>query len=242
MAIDLNTLASHLRNFMSQRGFPVRDFTTGVGLHPSRLVNEALGTSNPGDVLLSPGLGPGLQSLQNRYGKQRGRLNDKELSALQVLSHEILHQMRYGRSPDVYNTPQGQEFEEAATEATTQDILPIITAKLFGHKMPSAKPPAGNKREVFYPGEVKNLRQLSVFGSGAKQFTDYNARVWRRNFLHADAPTRNQMANSAMQARIAWGQTSGRDVPIGSKPDVPPGTPKPRPPRRRLPRNGMVDY
>jgi hypothetical protein len=140
------------------------------------------------------------------------------VQALEVATHEALHQMRFGRTQDVYASPQGRRWEEGATQAAARDMLPIITAKLFGDRLPGASS-RDFMQPTTYPGLVQNIRQLSVFGSGAKRFTDHAARVWRRSFLHADEDQRQAMATAAQQARMQLG----------------PAARPPSPPQLRLP-------
>jgi hypothetical protein len=139
-------------------------------------------------------------------------LNDNQVEALRILLHENLHQMRYGRTPDFYGgdaqgTPGG--YEEAAAESVTQDLLPIFTAKMYGMRLPSAPLRDAAGRTAYAP-QVRNLRQLSVFGSGAGDYTKRPARVWRRTFLHADANERMRMVSDAQSKRVAWGKRTGR--------------------------------
>jgi hypothetical protein len=199
---DVPTLIAHIGNFLGQRGFPVRDFRVGGSLDASNIAAGHAGEALPGEVGFSRAMLSQLRGLAGMYGRRRGALTDPQVEALRVATHEGLHQMRYGRTPDVYNTPRGRRMEEAATEAATQDILPIITAKLFGHRMPGAR-----IRDVLdgtdYPGLTRQIRQLSVFGSGASDFTARPARVWRRSFLHADEAGREQMWDQAVQKRTA---------------------------------------
>jgi hypothetical protein len=204
-------LGGHMHNWLQRVGYPVRGFTTEYGV-PTGGAPTADGYSLPGKVSINPRLRRGLDGAAARLGA-RGRLTQQQIDALRVLAHESLHQMRYGRNPEGYTggqaigTPGG--YEEAATEAVAQDLLPIFTAQMYGHKMPSA-----DAREftspIAYDEQVNNLRQLSTFGSGSKKFSDYNARVWRRNFLHADAARRQELVNEATQARIAWGARTRR--------------------------------
>lgn len=209
---ELAPLLGNLRNFISRHGYPVRDYS----MEPIFGTEAAEGTpagsvglSLPGEVDFSPSVVEQLRTVQARYGR-RGRLTPKQVAALTTATHEALHQMRYGRTPtDVYATQQGRDFEEGATEADTQDIMPSITAALFGHRMPSQRMRALTEQPS-YPGLVQNIRQLSVFGSGAGTYTDRAARVWRRSFLHADGAERQAMADAAMQKRLAYGERTGR--------------------------------
>jgi hypothetical protein len=211
-------LGGHMYNWLQRVGFPVREYTTQYGIPQGGDARAADAWASPGQVYINPKMAKRVDSAAARFGK-RGRLNQAQLQAIQVLMHEGVHQMRYGRNPEGYTggqalgSPGG--YEEAATEAVTQDLLPIFAAKMYGHKMPGAR--HVDRSGGTYADLVQNLRQLSTFGSGSKTFTDRNARVWRRNFLHADATQRQELVNQAMQARIAWGQTSGRDKPQGKR-------------------------
>jgi hypothetical protein len=204
-------LGGHMHNWLQRVGYPVRGYTTQYGVPEGANASTADAWALPGQVYINPKMAKRVDSAAARLGK-RGRLNQAQIQALNVLMHEGVHQMRFGRNPEGYTggqalgSPGG--YEEAATEAVTQDLLPIFTAKMYGHKMPGARHvdrPGGT-----YAEHVQNLRQLSTFGSGSKVFTDRAARVWRRNFLHADVAERQRLAAEATQARVAWGQRTGR--------------------------------
>lgn len=201
----------HVFNFLTQNGYPVAPYTTGVKPYPDPpgVTTNAVAFATPGEVNWTPQYVAALESLAKRLGK-RGRLRPGQLGTASNALHEGIHQMRYGRTPSVNsgdrNTPgTGAYWEEAATDAAAADLLPIFAAKMFGHRVPSL-----DDAPLAYGDHVTNLRQLSVFGSGAKNYKGYKARVWRRQFSHADAETRQRMADEAMQKRIVWGQRTGR--------------------------------
>lgn len=208
----VNDFAGHVRNWLAHVGFPVRDYTVSYADVP----NMPNAYSQPGVVGFGPQGRPGIESLAARYGK-RGRLNRRQIESARQVLHEGLHQMQWGRNPhsgqadgQVHNPGAGPLFwEEGAAEAVARDLLPIFTAKLFGHKLPPAR-----EREQHnvgeYPHQVRALRQLSVFGSGASKWNKRTARVWRRQFLHADPDARQQMVDRAHAARVEWGRRTGR--------------------------------
>lgn len=210
--VPVNELAGHVRNWLAQVGFPVRDYTVSYADVP----NMPDAYAQAGVVGFGPRGRPGIESLAARYGR-RGRLNPQQIGAGRQILHEGLHQMQWGRNPNsgqadgqVYNPGGGPLFwEEGAAEAVARDLLPIFTAKLFGYKLPPAL-----VREARDPGEyphqVKAVRQLSVFGSGASKWNKRPARVWRRQFLHADQTARQQMIDRANVARAEWGRRTGR--------------------------------
>jgi hypothetical protein len=209
--VNVPTLLAHVRNFLGQAGNPVRDYELGpiFGTPAGEGLGGYSGAALPGVVDFPPEIRKRLAGLGDRYG-QRGPLSRRDVEALRVAVHEGVHQMRYGRTPDVYVTQQGRDTEEGVTEAMTQDLLPILTAKLFGHRMPGAKMRMAQGEMPAYDPQVTDVRQLSVFGSGARTFTDQAARRWRRQLLHADAAERQSMVDQARQARIAWGERTGR--------------------------------
>jgi hypothetical protein len=202
VAADVPTLLGHVGNFLGQHGFPVRDFQMVDAANAQAGAAGYAGVATPGHVGFSPAMLAQLRGLAGMYGRRRGQLTDAQVEALRVATHEGIHQMRFGRTPEVYSTPRGRRMEEAATEAATQDILPILTTKLFGYRLPGAR-----VRDAFggtdYPGLTRQLRQLSVFGSGARDFTARPARVWRRTFVHADEAGRERMWDEAVQKRTA---------------------------------------
>jgi len=193
--------------FLTNHGFPVRDYTTGA---PQ---NQHTGLARPGEVAYSPEMNKTIARLgaHARKGKRR-RLNGNEQEAMRLALHEGLHQMRYGRTPEFYDggTALGTVggYEEGATEAVAQDLLPIIARKRFGHLMPGYE--SVERAFTAYPEQTWNVRQLSTFGSGAKSYRDRKARVWRRTFLHSDPDARARMIEQANSARAEWGKRSGR--------------------------------
>lgn len=194
-----------MQNWLARVGFPVRDFTVDYGNF------DHGGLAAPGKITINEAAlrGP-LEQVAGRLGK-RGRLSFDQTTALGTMMHEALHQMRYGRTPEFYDGHQNMGspgwYEEGAAEAITQDLLPIFTAKMYGHRLNG---PGRFPNQTAYPGAVNNVRQLSTFGSGAKKFTDRKARVWRRTFLHSDADERQRMIQSATSARAEWGKRTGR--------------------------------
>lgn len=208
MAATAADVALHIGNWLRRSGFPVRDYAM---VQSGPVNSQHAGEATPGEIMFSPRTLKGLKSAASRYGR-RGALNDDQLAALNVATHEALHQMRYGRTPEFYQgaqvgTPGG--YEEGAVQATTEDVMPAMIAQLFGMKMQPQWVRTG-LGEVPYRRQVQNVRQLSVFGSGAGSYTDRKARVWRRSFLHADPDVRQGMVSKAQQARVAWGQKAGR--------------------------------
>ena len=187
-----------MQNWLARVGFPVRESTFTYGT-PGDVTSPYHGYALPGQVFINPSQQKGLDSVAARWG-QRGRLTPQQVESLRLLMHENLHQMRYGRG-----TENPDRWEEAATEAAAQDLLPIFTAKMYGMKLGSA-PLREFTDGVDYADQTRNLRQLSVFGSGAKTYTDRPARVWRRTFQHGDTATRDRMANEAMAARVRRGK------------------------------------
>jgi len=209
---QVNDLAANVRNWLAQVGFPVRDFRVSY----EDVINMPDAYSQAGVVGFGPRGRPGIESLAARYGR-RGRLNQQQVGAARQMLHEGLHQMQWGRNPysgqaagQVYDPASGPiSWEEGATEAVARDLLPVFTAKMFGSKLPSAK--LREARDLGeYPQQVKALRQLSVFGSGAGKWNQRPARVWRRQFLHAEPAMRDQMREKAMSARTEWGKRTGR--------------------------------
>lgn len=199
-------LSGHVRNWLTRSGFPVRDFSTRYG-SPLGGSSTAHGQALPGEVYIGQGASPALTTAAARLGR-RGRLSNPQVEALGTLMHEGLHQMRYGRNPEGYTdrepfSPSG--YEEAATEAVTRDLMPLFLREMYGDRR--------NQRDnlsTAYEPRVQNVRQLSVFGSGAKSWNDYKARVWRRDLLHASTDDRAAMIGRAQQARVAWGSRTGR--------------------------------
>jgi hypothetical protein len=185
-----------MQNWLARVGFPVRESTFAYDMP----VNAGhAGYAFPGQVFINPNRRKQLDSVAARWGK-RGRLAPEQLESLRILMHENLHQMRYGRG-----TSSPDQWEEGATEAATQDLLPIFAAKMYGMKMGSA-PLREFTDGMDYTDQTRNLRQLSRFGSGAADYTKRPARVWRRTFLHGDTATRQRMADEAMAARVKWGE------------------------------------
>lgn len=193
------TLTQTVYNWLGQHGFPVTPYQSVEGAASAD--NRSSASADPGMIYWTPGYSTLLESLASRLGR-RGRLTTGQIEAARVALHEGIHQMRFGRTPGVYQGDYtqpgtGAYWEEASTDAVARDLLPIFTAQIFGHKL--------NPQTITdsYDLQVTNLRQLSVYGSGSKNYRTYKARVWRRSFNHADQATREQMANAAMQVRQA---------------------------------------
>lgn len=196
-------LAGHVQNFLGQHGFPVRPFTLSEQPHGEEM-SWARGRALPGEVTLSGQTMAGVKRAAGRYGR-RGRLSPEEIEGLEVLLHEGVHQMRYGRTPDFYGSRfEGHGFwEEAATQAVARDLLPILTRKLFGHRMPRPARVASDDYRAgeMYPGGVRSVRQMSTIGTRSKHFQTWAARDWRRRFSHATPEERDRMRIAVEQIR-----------------------------------------
>lgn len=208
------TFGGHVQNFLGQHGYPVLPYTSHVEA-PRTPGSTHVAWAHPGRVNWAPDYVAALEKVANRWGK-RGRLTPKQVDTVRVALHEGIHQMRYGRTPGVFEGDAtkpgtGAYYEEASTEAAARDLLPIFTAKMFGHRIPNADAVTGD-----YQTETQNFRHLSVFGSGAKNYKQQKARAWRRTFNHADAATRQQMAEAAMKARIASGKPEAKPRSAGA--------------------------
>lgn len=194
-AQPVETLAGHVRNFVTQRGFPVVPFEVVDGISAGAS-QDADGLALPGRVSFSQAARGGVEAAARRYGK-RGRLNDRQVEGLRLMLHETLHQMQYARNPkDYHGSDTGDGFwEEAATEAVTQDLLPILTRSLYGHRMPPAGRTAAEAHVAgdSYAGRLRSMRQASTILSGSGNYQDYGARRARADFLRAPADVRNGM-------------------------------------------------
>lgn len=193
----------HMANWLRRNGFPIRD--TQVMPDAELQARRALGNQGhyafalPGVVAFDQA-GPDVANVAARYGR-RGRLNTRQLAGAQVALHELIHQMRYGRTPDFYtDTNSGPGWwEEAATEAAARDLMPNFTRELFGHRMPQVEQYAGSN----YDDRTHYLRRLSAAAApNAKGWRGIPARQWRRAFSHATPEQRDAMAR-AVQALIA---------------------------------------
>lgn len=195
---DVAALVGHARNWLGRNGFP---------LPPTRVIADpashpagdrgGFAWAQPGEVAFE-GAGADVASLASRYGK-RGRLNDRQTYAAQTVLHELIHQMRYGRTPDFYRSPEEGPgwWEEAATEATARDLLPNFTRELFGHRLRNTAQFQGND----YDDRTTYLRRLS--GAAAlnpKGWRGIPARQYRRTFSHATPEDRELMARAAQEA------------------------------------------
>lgn len=201
--------AGHVFNWLSRNGFPVRPYTVRNG---ADIRAGAQAYAYPGKIVFGSEAVPKIDAAASRWGR-RGRMSEQEVKGASVMLHEALHQMRFGRTPfhngnDDIGTPIG--YEEASTEAVTRDLLPIFLAKMYGYRMPKEKTGPFAGHEGAYSRHVKNIRQMSVFGSGAGKWNDYKARVWRRKFHHATPEDREKMAQAALAQRAEWGRRTGR--------------------------------
>lgn len=212
---QVQTLNGHLANWLRRNGYPIRDFqVVARGEQPE--MNPAFGgyagVALPGTVSFG---GPSgmrdVTAAAARYGK-RGKTTASQQAGIELMMHEALHQMRYGRTPQV-NEGDGAYWEEAATESAARDALPALMAQLYGDRVSTISlrsRNAAHDEAGAYAENVKRLQQLSTFATGAGNYTTRPARVWRRSFLHADAATRQAMLDAANQKRVEWGARSGR--------------------------------
>lgn len=214
---NVQQLSGHVRNWLTRNGFPVRDFrVVPRAQHVRGDSHSADGLATPGFVSFSDGFMPNVQRAADRYG-QRGRVGNGVYAGVKTLMHEGLHQMQFGRNPDLYNAASvggetGGYWEEAATEAATNDLLGIFMRKMYGDGRGHfrARNAVIDQSNNGYGDREKTLRQLSTFGSGATSYNKRPARVWRRTFLHADQATRDKMIQDATARRIEWGARAGR--------------------------------
>lgn len=201
----VNTLAQHTYNFLHQRGFPILPFRVGSIDLPSG--TGARVTMAPGQQpLMSFAPDTDIESLAGRVGT-RAPLNNTQLTAANRLLHEGLHMMAFARDPHAFNDGASvgsrRFWEDAAVESVARDLMPHYTRQMFGHKMRVPK------NGEAYGQRVRMLRQLSTFGSGAPNWRHPTARRWRNQFLAAP-DRRQQMLDSATEARARWGQETGR--------------------------------
>lgn len=197
---DVPALVGHTFNWLQRRGFPVRDtrvVETPAGPTPRGNGSYAYAWARPGEVSFA---GEDVAKLAARYGK-RGPLNDEQLSAANTTLHELIHQMRYGRSPEIFSGPdEGPGYwEEAATEAAARDLLPNFVRDLFGHRMRGP----GDNPSTYYEDRVPRFRRLSAAAApSAKGWRGIPARQWRRTFSHSGVDERERMILEAERAIV----------------------------------------
>jgi hypothetical protein len=216
MTAALPTFGASLADWLTNRaGYAMPD--PNVGFSFSDAIEGATSTHDRG-IIFSREWEPEVKRLSGRFGR-RGQLGKRDMSTLKTVLHEMLHQPLVHREPDWYGTASNGErlWEEAAAVQAADDLLPAAARQLFGHRAMPARPdaPRGarvNLRRTQQKPQVDPLvadrtererayQQLSVFGSGAKRYTDPVARRWRRDHLNASTAIRNQMREEAMAKR-----------------------------------------
>lgn len=198
-----NDFAGHVYNWLNQNGYAIpRKFSVGFGG-----ARGNRGFSNSSGVQFSEDEQPNIAALASRFGTH-GPLNPKLQSTLSLMLHESLHQSTAQRDPTFFDTqPKPMvDWEEAATEQSARNLLPAAMKQLFGARFD----PSAYAVPTFFQQDEKAFRQLSTFGSGAKNYKARPARLWQRKFQQSDAASRQQMLDQATAARTAWGQRTGR--------------------------------
>lgn len=198
-----NDFAGHLYNWLNSNGYAIpRKFNIGFGG-----ARGNRGFSNSSGVQFSTDEQPNIEALSSRYGK-RGPIDPNLQSTLSLMLHEALHQSTAQRDAGFWDTqPKPMlDWEEAATEQSARNLLPAAMRQLFGARFS----PSAYQVPTFFQQDEKAYRQLSTFGSGAKNYKARPARLWQRKFQQSDAGTRQQMLDQATAARVAWGQKTGR--------------------------------
>lgn len=169
---------------------------------------SAVGAASPqGRVFFSPKWQGAITGLASQYGT-RGKPLPGGSEPLRLALHELLHQSMAQREPDFYDKADDnwRMWEEAAVEQGARDLMAPAMKQLFNLRFD----PSTYKGEPEYAARQKAYRQLSVFGSGAKNDQGRKARVWRRKFVNASSDDRKSMYDAAMAARQAWGARTGR--------------------------------
>lgn len=218
-AVPPQELLNHSSNYLERIGFPVG--RAPLAFAPADALPGAAASSARGGITFyGPGPAAGLRELADRYGT-RGRLSDRAVDTAHTVIHELVHRIGHrgwyagwtcepGAAACVWTwtgaRALGQTlawWEEAAADAVALDVLPHYTRTLFGHRLRSEQPPA-------YGPRVRQLRVLSVFGSGGRTWRSAEATGWRSRLVMADYPLRAAMLARAMRERVAWGQREGR--------------------------------
>lgn len=203
-AADVPAFMASLTHFLNRSGFSPRDFTvggiSGTSLAPGRIGRG--GVALPGRVDFGPGVLGSVQAAAIRMGR-RGPLNQRQIRGIRTGLHEGLHQVRYGRTPEVATA--NVAWEEGVTDAVTRDLLPIAARKLYGRQMMGTRRRERRIGPQQFDAEVRNIRQLSVFGSGAGRWEDYKARAWRGRFQRAEQGERQKMHDAALAAQAVRG-------------------------------------
>lgn len=194
-----NDFGGHLANWLRQQGYAMPAAAPGFAFdHPK----GATSTHDRG-IRFSQAWKPQIEGLAGRYGT-RGRMSGQEVSTLQTLLHEMLHQPLVNREPGWYNAANNNQrlWEEAAAEQAADDLLPAAAKQLFGyHYQPGARALATDPAVRDRSQRQRAYRAWSTLSSGSRNFQERGARVARRGFLNASTAERGQMLAAPPAAR-----------------------------------------
>jgi len=185
-----------IASFLHARGNPVSQYQRNAIEDPASFGARGGGKALPGKVDYSGFARRAVLAAERRMAARRGApVNQLQLYGLHVGLHEGLHQMRFGRTPEVAEA--NLAWEEGATDAVARDLLPLAARRFFGHRMMPTRRREALTPERSYDQEVGNIRAISVALSGARRYEDIAARRKRREMLHADADQRRVLAEQA---------------------------------------------
>lgn len=230
-----NDLGGHLANWLRRVGYNVQtpkevvfvddfgDFTTTIPGEdePSSANDPRVGAlSGAMGVHIGPSWQPSVSRLAQLYGDRNRPMDQADLDAVDLLNHELIHQLRVkdgGWAPGY--TTDDLLWEEAAAQQAADDLRAAVAKQMFGHTYKKPRMPKWPDRHEDVRRAQSNpdrrdrqiaYRQLSVFGSGAGKYTDRDARLWRRKFANVGGDERARMIQEATNRRLEWGKKTGR--------------------------------
>lgn len=187
-------LVQHTINWMNRNGYNVPAASATLhGSTPNGINSGWGGYADHKGINLIGNQAAALTNLAGRVGR-RGYVKPGQVQAATTLLHELAHGPYHSRPASA--VPNATEVEEGATESVAQDLLAPYMRQVFGYNVGPL-----HTRGSAYGQNVAQVRQASTILSGAPNWRDRRARVWRRSFWQAPAEQRAQMlADAAAKA------------------------------------------
>lgn len=205
-AVPVAELVHTSATWLQHNGFPV-DNSSAVQVVDSFLEVDEKSMKNedyltaayamPGKIVFGPASGWQVQKLAWQYGKRKKKLDDEQVYGAHVLLHEVIHSIGFKVWYNEHVTDVDRFYEEGIVDQVSADLMPAYLKQIFNFKVKGVQ-----HSTISYKAEARQVRILSVFGSGAKNYKAYAARKWRVKFLLSDLDTRRQMVYDAHYASM----------------------------------------
>ena len=182
-------LVQHTINWMNRNGYQVPAGAAQLHAAPGQVDPNWGGYAQNGSVNFVGPTAGALTNLAGRMGK-RGYVKPGQVQAAATMLHELAHLPFHARGGS--EDPTIRDGEEGATESVAQDLLAPYMRQMFGYNVGPL-----NARGSAYAPQVQQVRQASTILSGAPNWRDRRARVWRRTYWNATPEQRAQMMAKA---------------------------------------------